>query len=61
MTTVKQDILRALSALPDDAGYEEAFDTLYVMYKIRLGMQQLDAGMGIPHEEVVARMVKWLR
>ncbi len=60
VTTVKQEILRALSALPDDAGYEEAFEILHVLHKIHLGLQQLDAGMGVSHEEVVARMAKWL-
>jgi hypothetical protein len=59
--TVKQEILRAFATLPDDAGYEEAFETLHVLYKIHLGVRQLDAGMAIPHEEVVARMAKWLK
>lgn len=55
---VKQEMPRAISALADDAGYDEVFETLYVLYKIHVGMQQLEAGIGIPHEEVVRRMAK---
>jgi hypothetical protein len=61
VVTVKEEILRAIARLPDDAGYDDAFETLYVLYKIHIGRQQLDQGLTIPHEEVVARMEKWLK
>lgn len=59
--SVKQEILRAITALPDDAGYDDVFDVLHVLYKIHVGVSQAEAGPGIPHGEVIERMAKWLK
>lgn len=58
--TEKDKILRAVKSLPNDAGIEEAIDQLYLLYKIDRGVQQLDAGEGIPHEEARRRFREWL-
>ena len=58
--TVKQEILRAVAALPDDAGYDEAFEALHVLYKIHVGVQQGEAGLDVPQAEIARRMAKWL-
>jgi predicted transcriptional regulator len=57
----KQQMLKAIEALPDDANIEDALERLYLLYKIDRGMKQADAGDLISQEEARQRMEKWLR
>jgi predicted transcriptional regulator len=57
----KQQILKALEELPDDASVEDALDRLYLLYKVERGLQQADGGEMISQEEVRRRMAKWLK
>lgn len=57
----KQDILKALEGLPDDASIEDAMERLYLIYKIEKGLQQVEAGQTLTHEEAKAKMEEWLR
>lgn len=58
--TNKQEILKALAELPDDAGIEEALERLYLLYRIENGIRQADAGELISQDEARRRMAKWL-
>lgn len=57
----KQQILKAIEELPDDASVEDALDRLYLLYKVERGLQQADRSELISQEEVRQRMVKWLK
>jgi len=57
----KQQILRAIEELPEDANVEDALDRLYLLYKIERGLSQADRGELVSPEEVRQRMAKWLR
>jgi predicted transcriptional regulator len=57
---MKQEILRALQDLPDDASIEEAIERLYLLYKVDRGLKQADAGQIVTQPEAKARMKKWL-
>ena len=57
----KQQILKAIEELPEDAGVEDALDRLYLLYKIERGLRQADNGELISQEEVRQRMAKWLK
>jgi hypothetical protein len=57
----KQDILKALEDLPEDASIEDAIERLYLMFKIEQGLEQVRAGQGISHEAAKARFDKWLK
>jgi predicted transcriptional regulator len=56
----KQDILKALADLPEDASIEDAIDRLVYLYKIERGIQDAHAGKKITQEEAKARMAQWL-
>ena len=58
--TTKQRAVKIISKLSDDVSVGEIMDELYVQMKIEEGLRQLDAGEGIPHEDVKKRMAKWL-
>ncbi len=57
----KQQILKAIEELPDDARVEDALDQLYLLYKIEKGLEQADRGDLISQEEARLRMAKWLK
>ena len=57
----KQQILKAIEDLPDDAGVEDALDRLYLLYKVERGLQQADRAELISQEEVRQRIAKWLK
>jgi len=57
----KQQMLKAIEQLPDDANIEDALERLYLLYKIDKGIKQADAGELISQEEARQRMAKWLK
>ena len=57
--TTKEQIVKAMVQLPDDATFEDAMDRLYVLYKIEKGIAQGDAGKKISHAEALERIASW--
>ena len=53
--TVKQRAIEAIRGLPENATFEDAIERLVFMAKVEEGLAQLDAGQGVPHEEVKRR------
>ena len=58
--STKELVRRALDHLPDDVTMPEVIERLDYLYQIRLGLDDLDAGRTVPHEEVKRQMAKWL-
>lgn len=56
--TVKEQILEAIRALPDDARIEDAIERLYLLYKIQRGIEQADAGATVSQEEARERILR---
>jgi len=52
----RERIVAAIEALPPDATFDDAIERLVFLAKIEAGVAQLDAGEGIPHEEVKRRL-----
>jgi predicted transcriptional regulator len=57
----KQQILKAIEDLPDDASIEDALDRIYLLYKIERGLGQADRGELVSQAEARQRMAKWLK
>jgi predicted transcriptional regulator len=49
-------IIEALREMPADATVDDAIERLVFLAKIEAGLNELDAGKGIPHEEVKRRL-----
>jgi predicted transcriptional regulator len=56
----KEQIVKAMQNLPEDATLVDAMDALVFLMKIQQGLAEADAGLGIPQEEVQKRLAKWL-
>jgi predicted transcriptional regulator len=48
----REQILDALRDLPEEATFDDAIERLVVLAKIEAGLAELDAGQGIPHDQV---------
>lgn len=60
MSTAKQDVELLLSKLPDDCSLEDIQYHLYVIEKVRNGLEAADAQGTVSQEEVEGRFGKWL-
>ncbi len=58
--TPKQAAMEIIRDLPDDASPEDIIAELYFRQEIQSGLDQLDRGQGISHDEVKKRLAKWL-
>ena len=60
MRTVKQDVESLLSRLPDNVSVEDLQYHLYVLDKVRRGLEDARVNGTLSQEEVENRFGKWL-
>ncbi len=60
MGTAKQEVESLLSKLPDDCSLEDIQYHLYVMEKVRKGLDAADSQATVSQDEVERRLDKWL-
>jgi predicted transcriptional regulator len=53
--TTRDRIREAIEKLPLDVTYDDAIERLIFLAKIEAGLAELDAGKGIPHDEIKQR------
>ena len=53
--SVRDQIKHVVDHLPPDVTFEDAIERLVFLAKISTGIAELDAGRGVPHEEVKRR------
>ncbi len=60
MSTAKHDVELLLSKLPDTCSLEDMQYHLYVLEKVRRGLQQVSAGEVLSQDDVERRLRQWL-
>jgi hypothetical protein len=60
MSNPKTDVEHMLSQLPDNSSYEDIQYHLYVLEKVKRGLERADKEGTISHEEAAKRLNKWL-
>jgi predicted transcriptional regulator len=55
--TSKQQILEVIERLPDDVPVDQVIEELYLLHKIQIGLEQVQAGRVVPPEEVKQRLL----
>ena len=60
MKTAKRDVEQLLNKLPDDCSVEDIQYHLYVLDKVRRGLEDAHVNGTITQEEVESRLSKWL-
>ena len=58
--TEKEMVLETVRALPDNCSLEEIAERIEFMAAVQKGLDQLDRGEGIPHDEVKKQLASWL-
>lgn len=58
--TEKEIVLETIRALPDDCSIEEIAERIDFMAAVQKGIDQLDKGEGIPHDEIKKQLASWL-
>ena len=58
--TQKELVLDVISELPDEASLDEIAQRIEFMAAIQKGIDQVDRGEGIPHDEVKRELATWL-
>ncbi len=60
MNTAKDEVRKLLDRLPDVASFEDIQYQVYVLDETTRGVEEIDRGEGVEHEEVKRRLAKWL-
>jgi predicted transcriptional regulator len=60
MSTAKAEVRELLGKLPNDCSLEDIQYHLYVLEKVRNGLEAADAEGTVPQNEAEARLSKWL-
>ena len=59
--TVKEIAINVIDALPDKATMDDIIHALYIQTKLNRGLEEIQSGKGIPHEEAKKMMRSWLK
>ena len=60
MSTPKAEVASMLEALPDDSSFEDIQYHLYVLEKVKRGIERAESEGAVSHEDVKFRLGKWL-
>jgi len=60
MSTAKAEVESLLESLPEDCTLEDVQYHLYVLEKVKSGLERAEQEGALTHEEVVERMAKWV-
>ena len=58
--TEKEIVLETIRALPDDCSVEEIAERIKFIAAVQMGLDQLDRGEAVPHDEVKKQLASWL-
>lgn len=58
--TEKEIVRKAVPQLPDDCSIDEIADRIEFLAAVQKGLDQLDRGGGIPHDEIKRQLASWL-
>jgi hypothetical protein len=59
MGSAKDEVSSMLNKLPDDASYEDIQYHLYVLEKVKRGLERAETEGAISHQDAKARLGKW--
>jgi predicted transcriptional regulator len=58
--SIKSDVIKLIQELPEDVTIEDILYKLYVRARIEEGLNEINEGNGIPHDEVMEKVSRWL-
>jgi len=61
MTSPKAEVARMLNTLSEDCSFEDVQYPLYVLEKVRRGLERAATEDTVSHQDAKARLDRWLR
>lgn len=61
MESVKQQVRQLIDTMPDDVTWDQLVYRVYVHAGVVQSLEEIKAGKGIPHEQVMKEMDEWLK
>jgi predicted transcriptional regulator len=58
--TEKEIVLETIRGLPDNCSIDEIAERIEFMAAVQKGLDQLDKGEGVSHDEVKKQLASWL-
>ncbi|MBD8497250.1 hypothetical protein [Paenibacillus arenosi] len=58
--SIKGEVIKLIQDLPEDVTMEDILYKLHVRARIEEGLCELNEGKGIPHNEAMEQISKWL-
>ncbi|MBK1875574.1 hypothetical protein [Pelagicoccus mobilis] len=58
--SIKEQALRTIQSLPENANWEEVKERINFVSAIRKGLDELDSGKGIPVEQIEQELSEWI-
>ena len=59
--TAKEQLIKLVQELPEDATLEDAMDRLFLLYKVEQGIEQASSSQKVSQAEARRRMNQWLK
>lgn len=59
--TVKEQIVKIIEKLPDDATVSDIIAELYFKQQVDIGLKELDEGKDLSHQQANEQLAKWLK
>ena len=59
--TVKEQVLEVITRMPDDSTLDDIGYELYVMESVQKGLDELDRGEYLTHEQAKEKLQKWVK
>lgn len=58
--TIKESAIRAIQDLPEEASWEDIQERLHFVEGVLRGLNELETGLGIPHEDLRREILEWV-
>ena len=60
MIATKEQVIKLVKSMPDDATVDDVIEELYFKLQVDQGLVELDRGESLSHDEVERRLSPWL-
>lgn len=60
ISAIRDEVTSLLDRLPDDTSFEDLQYHLYVIGKVRTGLESVERDGGLTQQQAVERLSKWL-
>ena len=57
--STKEIALKTIAELPEDVSWEDIKERIFFIAAVEKGLHEVDAGEGIPHEDIVREAKEW--